>query len=120
MDTKIFMTAYTIPIAMEADAIATITDTTVTIREMIPITFSFLFMGTSYIQKMTIDFLSYYSIIHGTPIRPEHFLLKRHHLYRLRISFLRETRTAPAPKCLLLKRENVFHLNPVAHKYLIV
>ena len=76
MDTKIFMTAYTIPIAMEADAIATITNIIITIREMIPITFSFLFIETSYIQKMTIDFLSYYSIIHGTPIIRNHFLLK--------------------------------------------
>ncbi len=114
------MTAYTIPIAMEADAIATITDTTVTIREIIPITFSFLFMGTSYIQKMTIDFLSYYSIIQGTPIPKKHFLLKRHHLNRLRISSLREDRTAPAPKCLLLKGGKIFYRNPVAHKYLIV
>ena len=103
MDTKIFMTAYTIPIAMEADAIATITDTTVTIREMIPITFSFLFIETSYIQKMTIDFLSYYSIIHGTHIIRNHFLLKWYHLNQLRPSSLKGAWTAPVSKRLFLK-----------------
>lgn len=56
IDTKICMTAYNMPMAIVAEAIATMTDITVTIREMIPITFSFLFIDTSYVKKIAIDF----------------------------------------------------------------